>query len=705
MAEVILISPPWGELYGSYSNVAKVGVFYPPLGLCYLAASLKERGHSVKVIDAEVVSMAPEDVAKEVEGYRPEIVGITSVSPLINQVQEIARQIKDKLSIPIVLGGPHVTIVEEEALSSCKYFDFGVIGEGERTLCELVETLKDNPSEDNPNLSNIKGIIFRRTNGIINTGHREKELDLDSIPPPDRSVIDTNKYLWSVPKKGIIPLATILTTRGCPFKCIFCSQDKMYGNIVRFRSPQKVVDEMKDIIQTTPARHIIFCDDTLTLNRLFILEICNEILRRGLEVTWEGWTRANTVDEQILSLMKRAGLVRLSFGIESADEKVLKAANKGVDLDEIKKAYRIAKGLGLETRGSVIIGLPHETKRTVAKTIRFLRGLKELDHPYINIAMPYPGTKLRQMALNGQGGMKLLSSDYSELRRYDNAAIEVNDLKRKDLIRLQRIGLLLCYLTPRRIWHNITRAGWKAAFKNGQAFITSFITSFFKRHSHTENDNFQKRYWEEKINFFYRDYDEEVTKAYVLPKIKIIQDCIPIDKTTMVLDVGTGKGQFIHYFIEISNAMGADFSFSMLRQNPCLGRLVNANANNLPFADEVFNMSFAANLFHHVAHPQKVLKEMCRVSKKYVVIIEPNLLHLPMLLFLLIMKKERGGLRLTKRYIYSLAKKCNLRLIKFISTGLIYQNLTPAFLLRLLKFFDRQFVFGVYNLIIFEKER
>ena len=116
-------------------------------------------------------------------------------------------------------------------------------------------------------------------------------------------------------------------------------------------------------------------------------------------------------------------------------------------------------------------------------------------------------------------------------------------------------------------------------------------------------------------------------------------------------------------------------------------------------------MSFAANLFHHVAHPQKVLKEMCRVSKKYVVIIEPNLLHLPMLLFLLIMKKERGGLRLTKRYIYSLAKKCNLRLIKFISTGLIYQNLTPAFLLRLLKFFDRQFVFGVYNLIIFEKER
>jgi radical SAM superfamily enzyme YgiQ (UPF0313 family) len=254
----------------------------------------------------------------------------------------------------------------------------------------------------------------------------------------------------------------------------------MYGRVVRFRTPSKVVDEIQDIVDKTPARHIIFCDDTLTLKRAHILGICDEIIKRNIKITFEGWTRANTIDEEILSKMKEAGLVRVSFGIESGDPELLKIIKKGVTLEEVKKAYKIAKKLRLETRGSVMIGHPGETKETVWRTINFIRNLKELDHPYLNVAMPYPGTQLREMALRSEHGIKLLSRNYTDLRRYDNAVMEINDLTPGELIKLQRRGLLLAYITPHRIWYNLTRAGFKSGLSNGLAFCASFTKGLLK---------------------------------------------------------------------------------------------------------------------------------------------------------------------------------------------------------------------------------
>lgn len=473
--KVLLISPSWGNLFGSYRNVARLAVLYPPLGLCYLSASLRRKGHDVDIIDMEAESLSVKETLKRALQYYPDILGITSVSPLIGRAETVAQNLKKTLNKPIILGGPHITIVGEEALRNCQAFDYGVVGEGEKTFCELLDALEGNGS-----LEDVKGILFRKSRGIFFTGRREREGDINTIPFPDRSKLKFEKYLWSVPKKGIVNLATVLTTRGCPFHCIFCSQDKMYGRIVRFRDASNVVDEIEDIVSKTPVRHIIFCDDTLTLKKSHIIGVCDEIIRRKIKITFEGWTRANTVDEKILSRMKDAGLVRLSFGIESADLEILKIIKKEVRIEEVKKAYKIAKKLGLETRGSVMIGLPGETKETVRRTINFVKNLKELDHLYLNIAMPYPGTELREMALRSDYGLRLISKDYTDLCRYDNAVMEVNDLKHDDLIRLQRRGLLLAYLTPRRIWYNLTRAGVKAGLLNAMVFFSSFAKSIFK---------------------------------------------------------------------------------------------------------------------------------------------------------------------------------------------------------------------------------
>jgi radical SAM superfamily enzyme YgiQ (UPF0313 family) len=398
----------------------------------------------------------------------------------MDQVVGIASEIKKQTNTPIVLGGPHITILRQEVFKEYDCFDYGMVGESEILFPEFINAL-----ENNGDINAILGVIYRKNGEVIFTGERPIYPNVNDYPTPDRSLLNYDKYLWSIPKKGIVHLMTILTTRGCPFKCIFCSQDKMFSRKIRFRDPYLVVDEIEDIIQNTPARHIIFVDDTMTMKKSHIETICNEIIRRGLDITLEGWTRADTITEELLLLMKKAGLVRLSFGIESGNPEVLKIIQKGVTVEEIKSGYKIVKKLGIETRGSVIIGHPTETKKTVWETIKFLRNLKELDHPYINIAMPYPGTKLREMAEKGEGGLKLIDKSYISLRRYDSAVMEVNDLKREDLIKLQQRGLLYNYLTPRRILYNLKRAGLKDAFRNGFAFVRSM---FFTRHKFKPKD-------------------------------------------------------------------------------------------------------------------------------------------------------------------------------------------------------------------------
>ena len=478
--KILLISPTWGNLYGKYSSVAKVVVFYPPLGLCYIGAALKKNNHEVKLIDAEAEGYNIESILKEIKKYNPDIIGIQGVSPLMDQVTSIAKEIKERIKTPIVLGGPHITILRNEVFKEYNCFDYGMIGESEILFPEFINVL-----EKNYDFNSIPGVLYRKNSDIIFTGERPIYPNINEYPVPDRSILNYDKYLWSIPKKGIVNLMTILTTRGCPFKCIFCSQDKMFSRKIRFREPKLVVDEIEDIAKNTPAAHIIFVDDTMTLKKSHVETICNGIIERGLDITLEGWTRANTITEELLILMKKAGLVRISFGIESGVPEVLKTIKKDVSIEEMKKAYKIAKKLGIETRGSVMIGHPTDTRKTVKQTFKFLRKLKDLDHPYINIAMPYPGTKLREMAEKGEGGLRLIDKSYIALRRYDSAVMEVNDLSRDDLIKLQQRGLLYNYLTPRRIWYNLRRAGLKAAYKNGLAFVKSM---FFTKHKFKSND-------------------------------------------------------------------------------------------------------------------------------------------------------------------------------------------------------------------------
>jgi len=468
-----LIAPPWGDIYGNFKHVAKVGVFYPPLGLCYIASNLEDAGYEVRVMDAEAEGKKLQGVIEEVRSFQPDAIGIQVVSPLWDVVYEVCKSIKDEKDIPIVLGGPHITIVGTEAFDQNPYCDYGVIGEGEETMLDIVNHVLAGES-----CKDVLGIVHKEGGEPQLNGARPAPKDLDSYIFPDRTGLPMERYLFSVPGKhgGIRRFATITSTRGCPFECTFCTEPMIFGRMTRFRSAENVVDEIEEANKNQAVTHFIFVDDTLTVEKKRIFAICDELDRRGLKITFEGWTHANTITDELLQRMQQSGLRRLSFGVESGNAEILKSLKKGTDHTRILEAFKAAKRAGIETRGSVILGLPGETIATVEESIKFTTELKELDHCYFNIAMPYPGTEIREFALKGERGTRLLTEEYSQLRRQGQTVVmEVNDLTTEELLRLQRKAYLKFWLTPRRVWYNIWRAGLKAGFINGWAFFKSFV--------------------------------------------------------------------------------------------------------------------------------------------------------------------------------------------------------------------------------------
>jgi radical SAM superfamily enzyme YgiQ (UPF0313 family) len=470
---ILLIGPPWGDVYGNFKHVAKVGVFYPPLGLCYLKSPLVAAGYDVKVLDAEASGLSLDGILSVVEGFRPDMVGIQVVSPLWGAARAIAAAVKERFAIPVVAGGAHITITGTESLKEEKAFDFAVLSESEDGMRELADAVLRGGSHD---VEKVTGILYRSGDEVRATAPRALREDVDALLFPDRSDLAHDKYLFSVPGAGIRRFTTVITSRGCPYSCTFCTEPLMYGRTTRFRSAANVVDEVQEFHDRHGITHFIFVDDTLTTRKDRILEMCRLLVERKLDITWEGWTHVNTVSQDLLIAMHEAGLRRLSFGIESGNAEVLHSLKKNSSLEKIRNAYAMAKKAGLETRGSVILGLPGDTKATVNETIDFVVGLRDCDHAYFNIAMPYPGTEIRAQALAGEMGTRLLTEDYSELRRQGQKVVmEVNDLDTETLLRLQRKAYLRFWLTPRRIVYNVWRAGLKAGLLNGWAFFRSFI--------------------------------------------------------------------------------------------------------------------------------------------------------------------------------------------------------------------------------------
>jgi anaerobic magnesium-protoporphyrin IX monomethyl ester cyclase len=343
---------------------------------------------------------------RELEDFKPDLLGANSVTMNFPQAAEIVTTAKKiDPSLLTLMGGPHVSFDVINTLKTYPEIDLLVIGEGEETISEVVDHFQGQGKWEA-----IQGIAFRENGNIIQTGKRALIDDLNRLPLPARHLLPMSRY------QALGFPVSMITGRGCPYSCIFCQGRKMVGSQARSRKASLVVDEIEQILSYGFTR-INIADDLFTSDREKVHEVCEEIRRRKLSLTWTAFSRVNTVDKETLRLMRETGCDCISFGIESGNQEMLKRVRKGITLDQARKAVALCKEAGILPHASFMVGLPGETPETLKDTAEFS---KSLDIIYgFHFLAPFPGTTVREKI--DQYDLEILTDDWS---RYDaNSAI------------------------------------------------------------------------------------------------------------------------------------------------------------------------------------------------------------------------------------------------------------------------------------------
>ena len=469
--KISLVFPSWCGSFGIYSRVANKIAAFPPLNLAMIATLARQAGWEAQIIDAEVEQLDFPQVLRRVQEFNPDLIGMTATTPFFHRVEETARQFKQHLKTPIIVGGQHVSILAEKTFSDC--LDYLFLGECELTLKEFLDKF----SRGEP-VGGVPGIMAREGGQVVRGPEAPRLADLDAAPLPARDLLRTDLYFAGTPR-GRKNYTSFQMTRGCPFRCVYCAND-LYGKRIRRRGLANVFQELEWIVNDLGIRHVFFIDDTLTLDRKYILDFCDEVQKRSLRFTFEGSTRANCWDEELATRLKACGLVRISFGLETAVPEILKLIQKDVALESYVAANRINNRLGIETINSVMLGLPGDTRDTIKQTVDFLCRARDIHHTTYGIAIPYPGTELYRMAENGLHGLKLIERDFSKYQRYASAVMEVNGILPAELTRLQREGLRRIYSCWWRILPLIRRLGILALIPPAWDILRSGVASWFK---------------------------------------------------------------------------------------------------------------------------------------------------------------------------------------------------------------------------------
>jgi radical SAM superfamily enzyme YgiQ (UPF0313 family) len=369
-------------------SVNKVQGIYPPLGLAYIAAVLKEE-HDVSIVDAQALNLTTSELESTIAEEKPDVVGVTAMTSTLKGALEAARLAKKvDAEIKTVLGGPHLFIYPQETLSY-DFVDFGVAGEGEIVFPELLEAI-----DGKRTFESIDGLAYKDNNNIKYTPATRYVKELDSLPFPARELLPNEKYFSILADQ---PFATMITSRGCPFRCAYCAKKKL-DNVMRYRSIKNVVDEIEHALERWKFKTIWFYDDTFTLNRKRTLEFCNEVIERGLKFKWETPTRVDRVDLETLKLMKKAGCRRLRYGVESGRQHILDEMKKDITLEDARNAIKWSRQAGIESFCFYMIGYPGESEEDIKATIDFAVELDSNWAMFSNVT-PYPFTELHDRAV------------------------------------------------------------------------------------------------------------------------------------------------------------------------------------------------------------------------------------------------------------------------------------------------------------------
>jgi anaerobic magnesium-protoporphyrin IX monomethyl ester cyclase len=401
---VVLVTPPSSitPLYSISPSTSGKTMDVPsipmlPLGPAYIAASLEEAGFEVKVVDLTFSIEGRYDVgrvAKAILNLEPGVVGISSFTSTITSAYTIANAVKKKAKdLPIVIGGPHASALPHRTLEECPAVDAAIIGEGEYAFRDFTRHLFDKGRQRAP--VDLKGVVFRRGSQLLGDPKPVYIEELDRLPFPARHLFNLKKYAESSYYFDAkqVPVTSIVTSRGCPYGCLYCSRTSS-GHRFRVRSPENVVREL-EWLKNAGFNEVQIVDDDFTEDRERVLELCRLIKAKGLDMSFNllGGIRVDKVDEELLSTMYDAGCYVIHFGVESGDDQVLKYNRKGVTSTQIKNAIHLAKRRGYKVIVYVIVGLPGSSIESEKRTINLLKECGP-DATRVSVCTPYPGSAL-----------------------------------------------------------------------------------------------------------------------------------------------------------------------------------------------------------------------------------------------------------------------------------------------------------------------
>lgn len=466
--KVLLIDPPiqvW-ELMGDCCA--------PPLGLAYIAAVLEQNDIPVELIHCNGMGVTWKDLPERIRKASPDIVGTGAMTPMFPDAVRLVKIVKEvDPGITTVVGGSHVTFTYEETLHEVSDIDIVVRGEGEATVVDLVRCL-----ETDSDLKNVKGIAYRHNKSITATEPRPP-VDVNTLPLPAYHLLPMEKYHFEFLEE----FSTMLTSRGCPFSCTFCSEWDFWGRPWRARNPESVGEELEIVNRKYKRKSVWFGDDCFNVDYDHIKGICEQIVERDLDVQWFYQGRADFLikHKDLLPLMRKTGNVMVQIGVEASTDKELGVLNKGVTTDQIRESVRLMKETDIVSQGLIIIGTFDDTVDSILHKINYMKSLK-VDFPIFTLFTPFPGSQVYEHAKK-EGLIEDFNFDHFNMAY---AVMPTKEMDRKEIFKwygechrehysdpLQiMIGLLSKNKFKRAIWRHMFWYALKQAvrmyFKRGK---------------------------------------------------------------------------------------------------------------------------------------------------------------------------------------------------------------------------------------------
>jgi anaerobic magnesium-protoporphyrin IX monomethyl ester cyclase len=613
----------------------------PSIGLLSLAACLRENGYQVNYIDADFENLSHREIIQRFESFGADIVGITMNTFQAKAGMDLAKSIKQhNTGIKIIVGGSHPSALRDQILIDCPEISIACIGESEETIVELARAI-----DNDDDLAKIAGISYRIGNSVYDNVRRPLIKELDSIPSPAYDlVVDLACYPGPQPVLKP-PSMHIMASRGCPFKCIFCTKS-VWGNSVRFRSPERVVDEVELLHYDYGINEVFFQDDTMNLNRKWFLTICDEIIKRGLnkEMAFKTPFRVDKklLDEDLLQVAKDTGFHTIFYGVESGNQNVLNAIKKGTNVEDIKRAFALTHKIGIKTIAAFMVGSIGDTVETINDSIELAKSIRPYQFGF-SIATPLPGTEFYEISKK-HGWIH--SNDFSEWSQF--TAVSRNaDLTAQRITKLRDFAdkEVREYLTEKRsgymsrhipqlkskvkaipivgalsvrVWRPIKRYILKKASLNNVL---------------TQSADHQLDYSRLSIDQIQQDLDRRYAKSCAYFSTTLWDDvrwkelnrvCMNIISPTegkRILEVGCGIRDSAAYISTCNCYIGIDLSTEAIKKASKAFRhktgfsFVTMDAQDLKFPDRTFDLVIAKEVIEHVPDIKRMLQEAFRVLK------------------------------------------------------------------------------------------